>query len=93
MPIQRRLPKVGFSSRKARVTDEIRLNELALVNAPEIDMVSLRAAGLITSVIRDVKIILSGKIEKPVTVRGLRVTRGAREAIIAAGGQIIEADA
>ncbi len=87
-PLQRRLPKFGFASRLARVTAEIRLNELALVTADVIDLDALRAAELINGSIERAKIILSGKLEKAVTVKGLRVTKGARIAIEAAGGKI-----
>lgn len=88
MPLQRRLPKVGFSSRVGRTTDEIRLNELALVDGDVVDLVSLKAANLIRQDIKRVKVILSGEINKPVTVRGLGVTKGALAAIEAAGGKV-----
>jgi large subunit ribosomal protein L15 len=88
MPIQRRLPKFGFKSMKALTRDEIRLNELAYVTAEVVDLLSLKAVGLIRGDVTDVKIICSGKIERPVTVRGLRVTAGARAAIEAAGGKV-----
>jgi len=88
MPIQRRLPKFGFKSLKALTRDEIRLNELAYVTAEVVDLLSLKACGLIRGDVTDVKIICSGKIERPVTVRGLRVTAGARAAIEAAGGKV-----
>jgi large subunit ribosomal protein L15 len=88
MPIQRRLPKFGFKSMKALTRDEIRLNELAYVTADAVDLLSLKACGLIRGDVTDVKIICSGKIERPVIVRGLRVTAGARAAIEAAGGKV-----
>ncbi|MDH3354366.1 MAG: 50S ribosomal protein L15 [Chromatiales bacterium] len=88
MPLQRRLPKVGFSSRVGRTTDEIRLNELTLVEGDVVDLVSLKAANLIRQDIKRVKVILSGEITKPVTVRGLGVTKGALAAIEAAGGKV-----
>ena len=88
MPIQRRLPKFGFRSLKALTRDEVRLNELALVTAEVVDLLSLKAAGVIRGDVLDVKIIASGKIERPVTVRGIRVTAGARAAIEAAGGKV-----
>jgi large subunit ribosomal protein L15 len=90
MPLQRRLPKIGFRSRKSLVTDEIRLHELAKVDGEVIDMAALRAAGLITSRVKRVKVILSGTLDKAVTVQGLEVTRGARAAIEAAGGKVLE---
>ncbi len=88
MPIQRRLPKIGFSSRVGRVTDEIRLNELAAVEADVIDLDALKTARLINKSVLRVKVILSGKLEKAVTVKGLMVTKGAKAAIEAAGGKI-----
>ncbi|NOR51441.1 MAG: 50S ribosomal protein L15, partial [Gammaproteobacteria bacterium] len=71
-----------------RITDEIRLNELALVDGDVVDLVSLKAANLIRQDIKRVKVILSGEINKPVTVRGLGVTKGALAAIEAAGGKV-----
>lgn len=88
MPLQRRLPKVGFRSRKALVTQEIRLSDLSRVEGGQITLESLRKAGLITSVIKFVKIMLSGELKAPVTVIGLRITAGAREAVLAAGGKV-----
>ena len=90
MPIQRRLPKVGFTSRLARVTDEIRLNELNALNADVIDIAVLKEANLISKKIQRVKVMESGKIEKAVTLKGIGVTKGARKAIEAAGGKIEE---
>ncbi|MDH5182664.1 MAG: 50S ribosomal protein L15 [Gammaproteobacteria bacterium] len=90
MPLQRRLPKVGFSSRLAKVTAEIRLHELAKIDGDVADIQSLRAANLISNNILRAKIIDSGKVERAVTVRGLGVTKGARAAIEAAGGKIEE---
>ena len=90
MPLQRRLPKMGFLSRKSRFIDELRLNELALVNADVIDLDALKAANLISREVRSVKVFASGSIDKPVTQKGIRVTRGARAAIEAAGGKIEE---
>jgi large subunit ribosomal protein L15 len=88
MPLQRRLPKVGFTSRKGRYTAEIRLDELAKVVAEVIDLKALQDADVVSGNIKRAKIILSGKIEKAVTVKGLGVTKGARAAIEAAGGKI-----
>lgn len=90
MPIHRRLPKFGFTSRIAKVTAEIRLHELVKVDAEVIDLPTLRKAGLINSHIKFAKVILSGEINKPVTVKGLRVTKGAKAAITAAGGKVEE---
>ena len=88
MPLQRRLPKIGFRSRKAGTRDEIRLHELAKVEGTLIDLGALVAAGLVSGEARYVKIISAGKIERPVTVRGVAVTKGARAAIEAAGGKV-----
>ncbi len=88
MPLQRRLPKVGFTSRKGRYTAEIRLDELAKVEAEVIDLKALQDANVVSGNIKRAKVILSGKIEKAVTVKGLGVTKGARAAIEAAGGKI-----
>ncbi len=88
MPLQRRLPKVGFSSRIGRVTTEIRLNELAKLDVDVIDIDALKAANLVNKSIERVKVIASGKLEKAVTVKGLGVTKGAKAAIESAGGKI-----
>ena len=90
MPLQRRLPKMGFTSRKSRFVDELRLNELALVDADVIDLDSLKAANLISRETGSVKVFASGSIDKAVTLKGIRVTKGARAAIEAAGGKIEE---
>ena len=88
MPLQRRLPKYGFTSRVKRFVDEIRLSELELVDNTPIDLESLQKAGLIAKHIQRVKIIATGSIEKPVVVKGLGVTKGAKAAIEAAGGEV-----
>ena len=90
MPLQRRLPKIGFRSYLARITEEIRLDELEKVAAENIDINALRKAGLISRKIKRVKIIASGKISKAVTVKGIRATKGARSAVEAAGGKFEE---
>lgn len=88
MPLQRRLPKVGFRSRKAGLTAEVRLHELAKVPADVVDLGALKQARLIPVRSQRAKVILSGKLEKPVTLKGLAVTAGARAVIEAAGGKI-----
>ena len=88
MPLQRRLPKVGFNSRKALCTAEIRLNELEKVEGEVVDLDSLRKANIISSNIQFAKVIASGQISKALTIKGLRATKGAREAIEAVGGKI-----
>ena len=90
MPLQRRLPKIGFSSRLSAVTAEIRLQELTKVDAEVVDLDALLAANLISKNIKRAKIIDSGKIEKAVSVKGLAMTKGARAAIEAAGGKVLE---
>ena len=90
MPLQRRLPKVGFRSRIAAGTAEVRLNEVAAVDAEVVDLAALQAANILPRSISRAKVIASGKIEKAVKVRGLGVTKGARAAIEAAGGSIEE---
>ncbi len=87
-PLQRRLPKYGFSSRKGRFSTEIRLHELAKVEADIIDLAALKAADLIGGSIQRAKVVLSGELAKAVTIKGLAVTKGARAAIEAAGGKI-----
>lgn len=88
MPLQKRLPKYGFTSRVSLFAAEVRLVELNKVDAPMIDMEALRAANVIGHNVKSVKIFLSGEIDKPVTVKGLLVSKGARAAIEAAGGKI-----
>jgi len=90
MPIQRRLPKVGFVSHMAALTAELRLHELALPEADVIDIDVLKKAHLVPAQVSKVKVILSGKLDKAVKIKGLAVTKGARAAIEAAGGSIEE---
>ena len=90
MPLQRRLPKVGFTSRKSRTTDEVRLHELGRLTAGVIDLEALQKANIVSRNITHVKVIASGAIDKAVTLKGILVTRGARAAIEAAGGSIEE---
>ncbi|ARG98508.1 50S ribosomal protein L15 [Legionella micdadei] len=90
MPIQRRLPKMGFKSRVGRTIDQITLDELSGLQAESIDLEVLKASGLVNNAIREVKVILSGEINVPVKLKGIRVTKGARSAIEKAGGSIEE---
>lgn len=90
MPLQKRLPKFGFSSRISRVSAEIRTSELNTVNGDVIDIAALRNAGLITASILRAKVFLSGDVTRAVTLKGLAVTKGARQAIEAAGGKVEE---
>jgi large subunit ribosomal protein L15 len=88
MPMQKRLPKYGFSSRMARTTAQIRLAELNKVLSDVIDLDALKAADLVREDTLRARVFLSGELSKAVTVKGLAVTRGAREAIEQAGGKI-----
>lgn len=88
MPIHRRLPKFGFTSRKAQYVAEIRLNELTLVEGDVVDLEALKAADVIGEKIKVARVILSGEVSKAVTVKGLKVTKGAKAAIEAAGGKV-----
>ena len=88
MPLQRRLPKVGFSSRLARITAEIRLNELENLDVDTVDINALMQANIVSKNIKRAKVIASGEIKRAITLKGLRVTKGARIAIESAGGKI-----
>ncbi len=88
MPLQRRVPKIGFRSRKARYTDEVRLSELVKVEGGVVDLLTLKQARVISQQAKNAKIIASGEVNTAVTVRGVGVTRGARAAIEKAGGTV-----
>jgi large subunit ribosomal protein L15 len=90
MPLQKRLPKYGFTSRVSRVSAQIRLAELNQIEGGVVDLAALRQAGLIGSSIERAKIFLAGELDagKALVVRGLTVTVGARAAIEAAGGSV-----
>lgn len=88
MPLQRRLPKRGFRSRLKGKVGEVRLDEVNAMDADVVDLTALREAGLVNGLVEHVKIIASGEIARPVTVRGLGVSRGAREAIEKTGGRV-----
>lgn len=90
MPIQRRLPKMGFKSRVAKTVDEVNLSELAKLTVDIIDMNALRTAGIINHSIREVKVILSGELTSAIKLKGLRLTKGARKAIEDLGGSVEE---
>ena len=90
MPLQRRLPKFGFTLRKSFVTDEVTLAEIAKVDGDTASLETLKAAGLVKKEIQFVKVIKSGEVSRAVTVSGLKVTKGAKEAIEAAGGKVEE---
>lgn len=88
MPLQRRLPKFGFTSHKAPLSAEVRLHELGLVEGDVVTLETLKAADIIKNATQYVKVILSGEINRAVTVKGLKATKGARAAIEAAGGKV-----
>ncbi len=88
MPLQRRLPKIGFRSRKAKDTAELRLHELAIVNEELVDIDALKDVKLVHATAKKVKVILSGTLESAVKTKGLMFTPGARKAVEAAGGTI-----
>jgi large subunit ribosomal protein L15 len=88
MPMQRRLPKFGFTSMKALSSEELRLDQLKAIEGDVVDLISLRAAGLIRYNTQFVKIIGSGELTRKLTVHGIAVTKGARQAVEKAGGKI-----
>jgi len=88
MPLQRRLPKRGFRSAMAKNMAEIRLHELGLVDGDVVDLAALRSAGLINAGHLRAKVVLSGDLDKAVTLRGVGATKGAKAAIEAAGGKV-----
>jgi large subunit ribosomal protein L15 len=90
MPLQKRLPKYGFTSRVGRVSEQVRLSELNTVQADVIDLEALKAADIISQNTLRAKVFLSGELKKAVTIKGLAVTKGAKAAIEAAGGSIQE---
>lgn len=90
MPLQRRLPKIGFRSHKAADSAEVRLHELSKAEGDVVDLLALKAANVVGQEIKRVKVIASGSVDKAVTIKGLAVTKGARAAIEAAGGKVEE---
>ncbi|WP_293003675.1 50S ribosomal protein L15 [Nevskia sp.] len=90
MPIQRRLPKRGFNSAIGKLTAEVRLSDLEKMSATEIDLAVLKAEGVVQSQILQAKLIKSGSLTRKITIKGVGVTKGAREAIVAAGGNVAE---
>ena len=90
MPLQRRLPKVGFTSRKKKLTAQVRLNELQSLAADLIDLNVLKEANIVPAFVHTAKVIESGKIEKAVTLKGIKTTKGARSAIESVGGKVEE---
>lgn len=88
MPLQRRLPKVGFNSRGARYSAEVRLNELEKLASDEITLAALIEADIVPAITKKAKVIASGEIRKAVTLKGVSATKGAKSAIEAAGGKV-----
>jgi large subunit ribosomal protein L15 len=88
MPLQRRLPKVGFRSAVKSTRAEVRLHELALVEAAVIDLAALKQAGIVSQFAERAKVVLSGELKKSVSLKGIAATKGARAAITAAGGKM-----
>ena len=90
MPIQRRLPKRGFKSLTQKLTARVRTNELNLVESDNIDLLVLKSAKLISDNAKTAKVYLSGEVKRKLTIQGLLLTKGARAAIEAAGGKVVE---
>jgi len=88
MPLQRRLPKVGFRSAMKSLRAEVRLHELSGIEAAVIDLAALKSAGIVPQAAERAKVVLSGELKKAVTLKGLGLTKGARAAVEAAGGKI-----
>lgn len=88
MPLHRRLPKRGFTSLSKEFTAEVRLSELEKLEATEIDLLTLKQAGIVGDLVRSAKVILSGVLTRKVTLKGLGATAGAKAAIEAAGGSL-----
>jgi len=89
MPLQRRLPKRGFTSLSRRYVEVVRLSELQKLGADEIDLMVLKQAGIVSRLALDARVIKSGEIARKVSVKGLGVSAGAKLAIEAAGGAVI----
>jgi large subunit ribosomal protein L15 len=90
MPLQKRLPKYGFTSRISRTTAQVRLSELNAVEGAIVDLAALKSADLVKENVLRARVFLSGELHKALTLKGLIVTKGAREAIERAGGKVEE---
>ncbi len=88
MPLQRRLPKRGFKSTTLKYNGEVTLADLEKLGADEVDLLSLKAAGLVRHLIKHVKVIKSGELTRKVALKGITATAGAKAAIEAAGGSV-----
>ena len=89
MPLQRRLPKVGFTSMKALASQDIRLSDLNRIEGDEVNLESLKAANLVKKCMKFAKVYLCGELTKKLNVKGIKVTKGAKEAIEALGGKVL----
>ena len=90
MPLQRRLPKRGFKSAQLKFNGEVTLAELQGLDAAEVDLLTLKQAGLVREIVKHVKVIKSGELSRKVALKGIRATAGAKAAIEAAGGSVSE---
>jgi len=88
MPLQRRLPKRGFKSPMAGDTAEVRLSDLERLSAAEVDLLALKQAGVVSQLAKGAKVILSGKLTRSISLKGVAATKGAKAAIEAAGGSV-----
>ena len=93
MPLHRRLPKRGFTSRSRRFVEAVRLGELEKLGVDEIDLMVLKQAGIVSSLALDARVIKSGELKRKISVRGIGVTKGAKAAIEAVGGKVADAQA
>jgi large subunit ribosomal protein L15 len=91
MPLQRRLPKRGFKSAQLKYNGEVTLTDLQRLGAEEVDLLTLKAAGLVREIVRQVKVIKSGELSRKVVLKGIGATAGAKAAIEAAGGSVAAA--
>lgn len=93
MPLHRRLPKRGFTSLTRRFVEVVRLSEIEKLGVDEVDLMVLKQAGVISILAQDARVIKSGELKRKVTIRGIGVTRGAKEVIAAVGGTVVETEA
>lgn len=91
LPLQKRVPQTGFRSRKGRTTKHVRLGELNMIEGEEVTLQTLVKAGIVPRRVKRARVFLSGSAERAFNVKGVRVTNGAKEAIVAAGGTVEEA--
>ena len=88
MPLQRRLPKRGFKSAQLKSNGEVTLTDLERLEAPEVDLLTLKAAGLVRQLVKHVKVIKAGELTRKLVLKGIGATAGAKAAIEAAGGSV-----